>query len=114
MDLQLLSLTEEGLERLKKHCKVDISYEDDLLRMYYDWAVEDIVSSVTHENPCNESFFYDSKMFNQAIYPLVNYYYENRVAFTERKVDYAPRMVLSVIHKLRSEYVPISGDSDDV
>lgn len=112
--MSLLQLSEEELKTLKMHCKVDISYEDDLLKMYYAWAVEDIISSVTHERPYNVMFFEDHTLFNQAIFPLVNYYYENRIAYTERKVDYAPNMVLSVIHKLRAEYIPISGDSDDV
>lgn len=112
--MSLLELSDKDFETLKKHCKVDIRYEDDLLKMYHAWAVEDIISSVTHERPYNENFFENHALFNQAIYPLVNYYYENRIAYTERKVDYAPNMVLSVIHKLRAEYIPISGDSDGV
>lgn len=99
-----MSLTKEQLSLLKKHCKVDISYDDDLLEMYYDWAKHDIISAVTDLSNYDESFFSKNKLFNLAVFPLTAYYYENRIAYTERKLSYAPNMVLSVVHKLRDEY----------
>ena len=99
-----MKITEEELSLVKKHCKVDISYDDDLLEMYYEWATLDIIGSVTDLSDYDESFFNESRLFRLALFPLVAYYYENRVAYTDRKLTYAPQMVLSVIHKLRHEY----------
>ena len=94
----------ETLELLKKHCKIDISYDDDLLEMYYEWAKEDIISSVTNDEEYDEYFFKSHKMFNLAVFPLTAYYYEQRLAYNERSLSYVPNMVLSVIHKIRSDY----------
>ncbi|MCO4363382.1 phage head-tail adapter protein, partial [Staphylococcus agnetis] len=44
------------------------------------------------------------RLFKTAVYPLTAYYFENRLAFNERNLSYAPHMVLSVVHKLRSAY----------
>ncbi|MCO4332562.1 MULTISPECIES: head-tail connector protein [Staphylococcus] len=88
------------LQLLKKHCKIDHNSEDDLLEMYYEWAKEDIASAVTDDMAWLEK----QKLFNAAVYPLTAYYFENRLAFNERDLSYAPHMVLSVVHKLRSSY----------
>lgn len=88
------------LQLLKKHCKIDHNSEDDLLEMYYEWAKEDIASAVTDDI----SWLENQKLFNAAVYPLTAYYFENRLAFNERNLSYAPHMVLSVVHKLRSSY----------
>ncbi|MCO4330147.1 head-tail connector protein [Staphylococcus hyicus] len=88
------------LQLLKKHCKIDHNSEDDLLEMYYEWAKEDIASAVTDDMDWLEK----QKLFNAAVYPLTAYYFENRLAFNERDLSYAPHMVLSVVHKLRSSY----------
>ncbi|NJH82121.1 head-tail connector protein [Staphylococcus hyicus] len=88
------------LQLLKKHCKTDHSSEDDLLEMYYEWAKEDIASAVTDDMAWLEK----QRLFKTAVYPLTAYYFENRLAFNERNLSYAPHMVLSVVHKLRSAY----------
>ncbi|RYS38899.1 phage head-tail adapter protein, partial [Staphylococcus pseudintermedius] len=43
-------------------------------------------------------------VFKASIFPLNSYYFENRIAYTERKLGYASHMVLSVVHKLRDAY----------
>ncbi|WP_194746501.1 head-tail connector protein [Staphylococcus chromogenes] len=88
------------LQLLKKHCKIDHSSEDDLLEMYYEWAKEDIASAVTDDMAWLEK----QRLFKTAVYPLTAYYFENRLAFSERNLNYAPHMVLSVVHKLRNAY----------
>lgn len=88
------------LQLLKKHCKIDHSSEDDLLEMYYEWAKEDIASAVTD----NMAWLEKQKLFKTAVFPLTAYYFENRLAFSERNLNYAPHMVLSVVHKLRNAY----------
>ncbi|MCQ9290457.1 MULTISPECIES: head-tail connector protein [Staphylococcus] len=88
------------LQLLKKHCKIDHSSEDDLLEMYYEWAKEDIASAVTD----NMAWLEKQKLFKTAVFPLTAYYFENRLAFSERNLNYAPHMVLSVVHKLRDAY----------
>ncbi|AKS73688.1 phage head-tail adapter protein [Staphylococcus schleiferi] len=88
------------LELLKKHCKIDHSYEDDLLLMYYDWAKKDIADAVTDDLDWLE----EQTLYRAAVFPLTAYYFENRLAYTERNLNYAPHMVLSVVHKLRDAY----------
>ncbi|WP_381418735.1 head-tail connector protein [Staphylococcus hyicus] len=88
------------LQLLKKHCKIDHSSEDDLLEMYYEWAKEDIASAVTD----NMAWLEEQRLFKTAVFPLTAYYFENRLAFSERNLNYAPHMVLSVVHKLRDAY----------
>ena len=88
------------LQLLKKHCKIDHSSEDDLLEMYYEWAKEDIASAVTD----NMAWLERQKLFKTAVFPLTAYYFENRLALSERNLNYAPHMVLSVVHKLRDAY----------
>lgn len=88
------------LQLLKKHCKIDHSSEDDLLEMYYEWAKEDIASAVTDDMDWLEK----QRLFKTAVFPLTAYYFENRLAFSERNLNYAPHMVLSVVHKLRNAY----------
>lgn len=88
------------LQLLKKHCKIDHNSEDDLLEMYYEWAKEDIASAVTDDMAWLEK----QRLFKTAVYPLTAYYFENRLAFNERNLSYAPHMVLSVVHKLRNAY----------
>lgn len=88
------------LELLKKHCKIDHSYEDDLLIMYYDWAKQDIADAVTDDLDWLEK----QTLYRAAVFPLTAYYFENRLAYTERNLNYAPHMVLSVVHKLRDAY----------
>ncbi|EGQ2740109.1 phage head-tail adapter protein [Staphylococcus pseudintermedius] len=87
----------EQLKLLKKHCKIDHNFEDDLLMMYFEWAKQDIAAAVTDDMEWLE----EQPLFNAAIFPLTAYYYENRIAYSDRKLDYAPHMVLSVVHKLR-------------
>ncbi|MDT0872371.1 head-tail connector protein [Staphylococcus pseudintermedius] len=88
------------LELLKKHCKIDHNFENDLLKMYYEWARQDIAAAITDDLDWLET----QPLFKAAIFPLTAYYFENRIAYTERKLDYAPHMVLSVVHKLRDAY----------
>lgn len=88
------------LTLLKKHCKIDHNSEDDLLEEYYNWAKYDIANAVTDDIEWLE----EQPSFRTAVYPLTAYYFENRIAFEERNLNYAPHMVLSVVHKLRDAY----------
>ncbi|MGV3043380.1 head-tail connector protein [Staphylococcus rostri] len=90
----------EDLSLLKQHCKIDHNSEDDLLLMYYEWAREDIGRAVTTDF----NWLEQQPLFKAAVFPLAAYYFENRLAYTERNLNYAPHMVLSVVHKLRDAY----------
>lgn len=99
-----MEITDAELKLLKKHCKVDHSYEDDLLKEYFEWAKQDIANAVTDDYENHEEWFSNQKSFRNAVYPLTNYYFENRIAFGERSLSYAPHMVLSVVHRLRGKF----------
>ncbi|MFO3691186.1 head-tail connector protein [Staphylococcus felis] len=89
------------LTLLKKHCKIDHTSEDNLLLEYYSWAKHDIASAVTTKDI---DWLEGHPLFKAAVYPLTSYYFENRIAFEQRNLNYAPHMVLSVVHKLRDAY----------
>lgn len=101
-----MELTPERLSLLKEHIRIEGTSEDKILTEYYAWAYIDLVDAITGDKQPDDSFFEDNKLFNAAIFPLTAYYYENRIAFDSvtRDVQYAPHMVLSVVHKLRYQY----------
>lgn len=101
-----MELTPDRLELLKEHMRLEGTSEDRLLTEYYAWAYIDLVDAITGESIPDDSFFENNKLFNAAIFPLTAYYFENRIAFDSvtRDVQYAPHMVLSVVHKLRYQY----------
>lgn len=96
-----------NLALLKKHLRVDHSFEDDLIAEYQKWAEEEIKDSVSTELLRNESFFKDNPHFNQAVALQTAFYYENRLGISERRLNNsinAPDAVLSAIQKLRGNY----------
>lgn len=100
-----MELTEQDFDLLRKHCKVDHHSEDSLLKAYYEWAFVDIASAVTSDYEENEDWFQKHPLFHRAVFPLTAYYFENRIAYIERNLSYAPQMVLSTVHKLRDAYI---------
>ncbi|GKV67467.1 MULTISPECIES: head-tail connector protein [unclassified Sporosarcina] len=95
------------LELLKKHLRVDHSFEDDLIVEYRMWAEEEIKDSVSTEPLRNEEFFKDNPHFNLAVALQTAFYYENRLGISERRLNNAinaPNAVLSAIQKLRGNY----------
>ena len=108
-----MTITEEGFKWLKMHCKVDHHYEDDLLKAYYEWAKEDIASAVTDEYEKHKDWFDKQTSFRTGVFPLTAYYYENRIAFNERTLSYAPHMVMSVVHRLRSRFIDYIGSDEN-
>lgn len=99
-----MELVESKFELLRKHCKVDHHSEDDLLKAYYEWASIDIASAVTRDYIDHLDWFEKHPLFHRAVFPLAAYYFENRIAYVERSLSYAPQMVLSTVHKLRDAY----------
>lgn len=98
-----------NLELLKKHLRVDHSFEDDLIFEYQSWAEEDIKDSVSIEPFRNELFFDGNPHFERAVALQTAFYYENRLGFGDRRIDTsinAPDAVLSAIQKLRGSYTP--------
>ncbi|RYR95720.1 head-tail connector protein, partial [Staphylococcus pseudintermedius] len=66
------------MELLKKHCKIDHNFENDLLTMYYEWAKHDITAAITDGFDWLET----QPLVKAAIFPLTAYYFENRIAYT--------------------------------
>ncbi|WP_239705772.1 MULTISPECIES: head-tail connector protein [unclassified Mammaliicoccus] len=100
-----MKITDQDFDLLRKHCKVDHHSEDDLLKAYYEWAFDDIASAVTDDYKNHIDWFANQTLFKRAVFPLAAYYFENRIAYIERSLSYAPHMVLSTVHKLRDMYV---------
>ena len=94
-------------ETLKKHLRVDSSFEDELILDYQRWAEEEIKDSVSTEVLRNEDFFIDNAHFDRAVFLLVAHYFENRVGYSEKALQNAPDGILSAVHKLRAAYTPI-------
>lgn len=92
---------------LKKHLRVDSSFEDGLIEEYKSWAEEEIKDSVSTEVLRNESFFEDNPHFNRAVFLLVGHYFENRIGYAEKSLQNVPDGILSAVQKLRAGYTPI-------
>lgn len=96
-----------NLQLLKKHLRVDHSFEDDLILEYQQWAEEEIKDSVSTEVLRDESFFTLNPHFNRAVVLLTAHFYENRIAYDEKSLKEAPSTVLSAIQKMRGSYMSV-------
>ncbi|NGQ72792.1 phage head-tail adapter protein [Staphylococcus aureus] len=99
-----MELTSYEIKLFKMDCKIDNCSEDKLLETYYSWAFYEIVSAVTDDYIEYEDWFKSNPLFTRAVYPLANYYFENRIAYQDRNLSLAPHMVLSTVHKLRDSF----------
>lgn len=95
------------LQLLKNHLRVDHDFEDGLIFEYQRWAEAEIKDSVSTEPLRNEKFFTSNPHFERAVVMLTSYYFENRVGYTEKRIDNAPNTVLSAVQKLRGNYVSV-------
>lgn len=102
------------LQLLKKHLRVDHSFEDDLLLEYKSWAEEEIMDSVSTEVLRDDAFFHTNTHFNRAVALLTAHYYENRLAYDERSLEEAPASVLSAIQKLRGSYTSVADLVEEI
>lgn len=94
------------LSEIKVHLRVDHSFEDALIETYMRWAEDEVKDSVSTSIYRNEAYFKDNSHFERAVVLLVAYYFENRVAYSEKVMHNAPDAVLSAVQKLRGGYVP--------
>lgn len=101
------------LQLIKKHIRVDHSFEDELIEDYISWAEAEIKDSVSTEEIRNELFFDDNPHFNRAKVMLVAHYFENRIGYTEKSLTNTPDAILSAVQKLRASYVPLDVMPDD-
>jgi len=92
------------LSELKLHLRVDHSFEDPLIQTYKEWAEAEVKDSVSTSFLRNETYFEDNPHFERAVVLLVAYYFENRIANTEKTLYNAPDGVLSAVQKLRAGY----------
>lgn len=92
------------LQELKKHIRVDHSFEDQLIETYMDWAEEEIKDSVSTSLTRNEGFFDTSKHYERAVVLLTGHFYENRLPMVESELSNLPYGITSAIHKLRGGY----------
>lgn len=92
------------LEQLKLHMKVTSSFEDDVIKEYQLWAIDEIKDSVSTSPNRNESFFENNKIFDRAVVLLTTHYYENRVAYSDIQTYEVNDATTSAIQKLRGAY----------
>ena len=95
------------LETIKKHIRVDHSFEDDLIRDYMLWASEEIKDSVSTSETRNEAYFENSKHYERAVVLLVSHYFENRLPMIETELKNLPYGIQSAVQKLRGGYYEI-------
>lgn len=93
-----------NLQMIKKHVRVDHSFEDDLLEQYIEWAETEIKDSVSTSDTRNEAYFVENPHFDRAVTLLVGHFFENRLPFVEIQQNNVPYGVMSAIHKLRGAY----------
>lgn len=92
------------LEKVKKHIRVDHSFEDDLISEYTLWAESEIKDSVSTSKNRNEEYFNNSVHFERAVVLLTGHYFENRLPMTEVNFNNLPFGIMSAVHKLRGGY----------
>ena len=95
------------LETIKKHIRVDHSFEDDLIRNYMVWASEEIKDSVSTSENRNELYFENSTHYERAVVLLVSHYFENRLPMIETELKNLPYGIQSAVQKLRGGYYEI-------
>lgn len=95
------------LEKIKKHIRVDHSFEDDLIEDYVEWAESEIKDSVSTSPERNEDYFDNSKHYERAVVLLTGHYFENRLPMVETELKNLPFGITSAIHKLRGAYYEI-------
>lgn len=93
-----------NLEEIKKHIRVDHSFEDDLLQNYKDWAESEIKDSVSTSDNRNDEYFEGSPHYERAVVLLTGHYFENRLPMVEVELKNLPFGIISAVHKLRGGY----------
>ena len=93
-----------NLQMIKKHVRVDHSFEDDLLEQYIEWAESEVKDSVTTSETRNDAYFVDNPHYERAVTMLVGHFFENRLPFTDIQNNNVPYGVMSAIHKMRGAY----------
>lgn len=96
-----------NLSQLKLHLRVDHTFEDELIETYKSWAEAEVKDSVSTSIVRNDEFFEGNPHFERAVVLLVAYYFENRIANTEKALHNAPDAVLSAVQKLRGSYTAL-------
>lgn len=95
------------LETIKRHIRVDHSFEDDLIERYIVWASEEIKDSVSTSLTRNEDYFENSTHYEKAVILLVGHYFENRLPMIGTELKNLPYGIQSAIQKLRGGYYEI-------
>lgn len=90
--------------QIKRHIRVDHSFEDDLLKTYIEWAEAEIKDSVSTSENLNENYFADNPHYERAVTLLTAHYFENRLPMSETNLNNLPYGIQSAVHKLRGGY----------
>lgn len=95
------------LDQVKKHVRVDHSFEDDLLETYIEWAESEVKDSVSTSENINDEYFTDNPHYERAVTLLTAHYFENRLPMSETRLNNLPYGVTSAVHKLRGGYYEV-------
>lgn len=92
---------------VKKHIRVDHSFEDDQIGTYLEWAKAEVKDSVSTSETRNEAYFMDNMHYERAVTLLTAHFFENRLAMTELNLNNVPYGIVSAVHKLRGGYYEV-------
>lgn len=92
---------------VKKHIRLDHSFEDDQLARYIEWAEAEIKDSVSTSSTRNEAYFTGNTHFERAVTLLAAHFFENRLAMSDVDLNNVPYGILSAVHKLRGGYYEV-------
>ncbi|MCU7557259.1 head-tail connector protein [Macrococcus capreoli] len=98
------------LKTIKKHLRITLDYDDELLEMYIKWAEEEVKNTVSTSATRNETFFDENETYNRAVVLLVSHFYENRKEITDKPQYHMIYGAKSAIMKLKIEYRRFVGD----
>ncbi|WP_375179914.1 head-tail connector protein [Enterococcus rotai] len=101
-----MSISVEELEKVKLYCKIDINFEDELVREFIEAVEEQICDAI--EKGSTAETFKDYKKFKLAVKKQVKEEYEHRGLSADNERYPLANGVLNIIHQLRYR-----GDPDE-
>ena len=92
------------VEKIKAHCRVTHSLEDELIQDYLNFAKNDVIEAVfdSLDPNLNKEELEKDSSFQKAVIMLSAYYYENRTAISDIKAIEMPFSVTHAIQTLRA------------
>lgn len=94
---------ELNLETVKRACRVDYDFEDDLIELYMS-ASQSVIKGAVNKKEEYSDFYIDNPTYTLAVIQLTKHYFDNRSATTEFNLSKVPVGTLTLIQSLRQDY----------